>query len=512
MADSLSSSAPNGLQTFGLSWPLLVAVLVVLGSLGSHGFNAVLADPDIYWHIATGQRILEQGAVPHIDPYSHSMPGAAWMPHHWLSEVGIALVYQWAGWSGLVVLAALVFAGTLAYMTRFLVDRMEPVHALLFTGLAAGLLLSHLLVRPHVLVWPLIAIWAGELVRAAEQRRLPAWWLLALMILWANLHGSFTLGFVILAPVALEAVLSLPSSERRGAVLRWSAFAGLSVAAAMLTPSGWQGLQHSFEVARQPQVLSSIIEWRSPDFQQFQPIELWLLLMLGIAYAGRVRLPWWRLLLVLGLTHMALKHQRHASILGLIAPLLMAAPLARQWRVTASAGRDAESLDRLFHALAVPARPKALAAGAVLMACLIGVVVYSGRHAPAAASTPEAALRAAMAAGATGPVLNSYGFGGYLIYRGIPVFIDGRAEQLYGDALVRQYLAALQLADTESLPRLLDKYRIGWTLLQPGTPALAMLDHLPGWRRIYADAVGVVHVRDDRPDIRAGNVERFRLP
>lgn len=493
---------PFSARTFGLSWPLLVAVLVVLGSLGSAGFAGVLADPDIYWHIATGQRILEQGSVPRFDPFSHTAPGVPWVPHHWLSELGIALVFRWASWPGLAVLASLLFAGTLAYMTRFLVDRMEPVHALLFTALAASLLLSHLLVRPHVLVWPLIAIWAGELVRAVEQRRLPAWWLLPLMTLWANLHGSFTLGFVIFIFVALEAVLGLPSEERWTAALRWSVYAGLSVAAAMLTPSGLLGLQHSLEVARRPQVLSNIIEWRSPDFQQFQPIELWLMLMLGIACTGRMRLPWWRLLLVLGLTHMALQHQRHASILGLVAPLMIAAPLARQWRVTAGAGRDAESLDRLFLALSAPARSKALAAAAVLTACLIGASLYSGRYAPAAGNTPDAALRAAMTAGATGPVLNSYSFGGYLIYRGIPVFIDGRAEQLYGDALVRQYLAALQLVDTESLSMLLDKYRIGWTLLQPGTPAVALLDHLPGWRRVYSDAIGIVHVRDGRRDIR----------
>ena len=88
--------------------------------------------------------------------------------------------------------------------------------------------------------------------------------------------------------------------------------------------------------------------------------------------------------------------------------------------------------------------------------------------------------------------MNSYNFGGYLIYRGIPVLIDGRAD-MYGDPFMKQYVAATTLSEAEALPALLAKFRIQWTLLQPGTPAIALLDRLPGWRRVYADDVAVVH-------------------
>src|SRR5258708_928797 len=80
------------------------------------------------------------------------------------------------------------FAITLAGLTRFLLARMEPVHALLFVGMAAAMMLSHLLVRPHVLVWPLFALWVGVQVNASESHRSPPWWLLIVMALWANLH------------------------------------------------------------------------------------------------------------------------------------------------------------------------------------------------------------------------------------------------------------------------------------------------------------------------------------
>ena len=93
-----------------------------------------------------------------------------------------------------------------------------------------------------------------------------------------------------------------------------------------------------------------------------------------------------------------------------------------------------------------------------------------------------------------GPVFNDYAFGGYLIFAGIKPFIDGR--YFYGDAFIKRYFdAAFVLSD--ELPRLLAEYHIAWTLLGAKTPAVVLLDHLPGWRRLYADDIAAVHVRTD---------------
>ncbi|TMJ60070.1 MAG: hypothetical protein E6G83_20430 [Alphaproteobacteria bacterium] len=108
---------------------------------------------------------------------------------------------------------------------------------------------------------------------------------------------------------------------------------------------------------------------------------------------------------------------------------------------------------------------------------------------------PAAALAAVAASHMTGPVLNDYGFGGYLIFSGTPPFIDGRAE-LYGDEFIKRYIHAM-LLESDELPKLLDQYGIAWTLIAPERPAALLLEHLPGWRRLYADDVAVVHVRTD---------------
>ena len=103
------------------------------------------------------------------------------------------------------------------------------------------------------------------------------------------------------------------------------------------------------------------------------------------------------------------------------------------------------------------------------------------------------AISAAEAQHVEGPVFNDYNFGGYLIFRGIKPFIDGR--YFYGDPFIRRYVEAVSLKGNE-LPVLLAQYGIRWTLLQPDQPAVALLDHLSGWRRVYADEIAVVHVRD----------------
>ena len=70
-----------------------------------------------------------------------------------------------------------------------------------------------------------MVVWVGGLIAAADRRGAPSFWLLPLMALWANLHGGFVFGLVLIAPVALDAVVSADATARKPLVLRWAAFA-----------------------------------------------------------------------------------------------------------------------------------------------------------------------------------------------------------------------------------------------------------------------------------------------
>jgi len=182
---------------------------------------------------------------------------------------------------------------------------------------------------------------------------------------------------------------------------------------------------------------------------------------------------------------------RFIELLGFVAPLLVASALALQL------GRRSVSwLDRSMAALAKPAGVGGVAlAGAALLA--ISAVLLRGAVALKASEiTPAAALAAVRAAHIEGPVLNDYNFGGYLIFSGVEPFIDGR--YLYGDPFIKRYAEAIRL-ESDQLPQLLSEYGITWTLIAPRRPAVVLLDHLLGWRRLYADDIAVVHVRDGQP-------------
>jgi hypothetical protein len=318
------------------------------------------------------------------------------------------------------------------------------------------------------------------------------------MVLWANLHGSYMLGLGLAAALAVEAVLHSPDwRSRRQAARGWGTFGVLSIAAALMTPFGIDGPLLPFKLIQMSFSFAVLAEWQSPNFQEFQPLELWLMVLLFAGLSLSWRLPPIRVGIVLLLLHMALQHARHAELVGFVAPLILAPSLASQLR-TRSGGRLAAPIDRIMVELAKPASATGVAlAGAVLLA--FSLALLRGGSIDPDVPTPAKALAVAAEHHVDGPVLNDYGFGGYLIFRGIKPFIDGRYS--YGDAFIRRFVEATEVSSDE-LPRLLAEYGITWTLLSPGRPAVVLLDHLPGWRRLYADHVAVLHIRDGQEAVR----------
>jgi len=484
---------PSTSRVTGLSWPLIIGSLTYLGFL-AYG-NLLLGDPDTYWHIAAGRWIIEHATIPVHDPFSHTMRGSPWTAHEWLAEVMLSLAHQAFDWAGVIALTAAAFAGAMAILTRFLLKDFEPVHALIFAALAVMMTAPHLLARPHVIAMPLLIIWTAHLVRASEQGRAPSFWLLPIMALWANLHGGFTLGLALSLFFALEGILNARQKhETLEAVKSWALFVGLSLISALLTPHGIKGILFTVQILSGSYALDHISEWQSPNFHSIQPLEIWLLAGLAVAFHQGIRLPVFRLALLLALLHLALKHIRHVELIGLLTPLFLATPLARQWRERAAAGRQLASVDQVFRELARGASRRTVTLTMAGLGLITLLSVQLSGPVQKEEITPAGALQAVRNAHLTGSVLNEYSFGGYLIYAGIPPFIDGRAD-MYGDAFMKEYFEALNLTTSDGLQKLLQKYRIEWTLLPPGSAAVALLDHLPEWRRLYADKVAVVHVK-----------------
>lgn len=473
-----------------VSWPVL---------LGLSGFFLVcamglgLADQDVYLHIAVGRWIIAHGYVPSHDPFSFTRTGAPWVAQEWASELLSVLVYRLAGWSGLVFLGAASFGATLAYLTRFLVKRMEPLHALLLAFLAASMMLPYLVDRPHELVWPLTVIWIGGLVQASEERRAPRWWLLAVMLLWANMHGSFILGLVLMFPIALDA-LQRQDKPWRKVAKQWLPFCLSAVAVTLLNPRGYRLLLFPFQLLGIKEIMTVFKDWLPPDLQHLGPLHIWLIAVVGAAFAGRVRLSLVRAGMVLALLYIALEHFRNVALLGMISPLLLASPVAEHARRTARAGKDNGALDLWFALLARPSRSATLwIAGPI--ACIAAMVALNLRHVqPPGIIAPRAALNAVISRVPVPRIFNDVNFGDYLIFRGVPVFVDARAD-VYGQKFLKQTFDSMSLAPGGDLQELLRKYKINAILLGRWMAATHLIAVLPEWKRVYEGPWAVAYVR-----------------
>src|ERR1700722_6837982 len=168
----------------------LAAIAIFLFALAAFS-PQVLGDGDTWSHVATGEWIIAHGAAPNADPFSHSMGGAPWTAHEWLSEVLLALALRFTGWSGVVLLtgaaaasAALIVGSSAARELRGL-----PLVATVAIGLS--LVTANLLARPHVLALPLAAAWGAGLLAARDRGRASPIGLAALIIAWVNTHGGF---------------------------------------------------------------------------------------------------------------------------------------------------------------------------------------------------------------------------------------------------------------------------------------------------------------------------------
>jgi hypothetical protein len=444
--------------------------------------NRLLIDPDTMWQITVGQWIIDHRAVPETDVYSFTMHGQPWISTQWLAQVLFAQAYAIAGWSGPVVLAATAIAATFALLARFLSRHLAPSTTMVFIAAALALTVSHLLARPHVLAMPVMVMWVGELIAAADRRGAPSFRLLPLMALWANLHGGFVFGLVLIAPIALDAVLSADVKSRKSLALRWAAFGMAALIAGCCTPYGWNSLLAPQKILALGSALPLIREWRPADFGSVGPFEVCLLFAIGLALWRGVTLPPLRIVLLLGLLHMALAQGRAAEILALLAPLLLAAPLAGQL-----GGAEVANS-------AAPPPRGALVAG-VLMALVAGTFAYASvqRFEPHSHGSPVAAV-VALKKLHLARIFNDYDFGGYLIANGVAPFIDGRTE-LYGEKFFVDHNAASGLMEPENLFRLLEEYRIEATLMRTQSAATKLLDHLDGWQKVYADDIATIHLR-----------------
>jgi hypothetical protein len=456
-------------------------------------------DPDMWWHLRTGEHILAHG-IPRHDVFSFTVSDHEWITHEWLSEVFMWAVYSLGGLPALSVAFAALSA--LSFWLVYCCSDGRPYLAGFVVVLAAFAAAPSFGVRPQMFTLLMVAAFTyvveGYRKGCFKPRVLLV--LPLLTILWVNLHGGYLLGIgLLLTYVAgdiLEGLLSQQNDRLRLAseARRLAMIVVACLAASALNPNGVAAWTFPFGTLGSAFINQNIVGWRSPDFHSYIYWPFAVLVAVGIvALAMRsTRSPATDVLLLLGTAAAGFMSVYHIGAFGVVAMPIVTRSLARSAHTT-MAGAPLHAPDER-----TMSGYRALANGAILCFGVLATLIVDfhrlSKNAAAVANIyPEAAVSFLEREGlAARHGYNSFAWGGYLIWHRIPVFVDGRNE-VYGDKFLSYYLKAFGITDEWRKP--LDEFDVAYVLVERSSPLGVLLATSGEWREAYADGVARVFTR-----------------
>lgn len=508
------------------------ADLIFLALLGVLVFTPLsaklLGDAGTGWHIRTGQQIIATRAIPRVDSFSSTMQGKPWFAWEWLYDLIAGALDSAFGLNGVVWLTAVVIALVFAWLFRIVVKRgtnLTPAVILVLLAIAASMI--HFLARPHVVSWLFTLAWfviLDGVERSRDRDRQPIsrrWiWILPLLTaVWANVHGGFLVGFVLLGIYWLSAVWGWwhRASEGEGLLFeifssdplaRNAARAGepepgkrvwnltivgvLSVAAGMVNPYGWRLYGHIHQYLANRFLMDHIEEFQSPNFHGISQKCFAILLLIAVAtlaMRGR-QLRVSQLLTLLFAVYSGLYAARNIPTASVLVVAIVA-PLLRE-------RSGSRGFFRRMRALEIQARWHLWAIAGVIATFLIvmnggklgGDQIANARFDPQ--RMPVGAVDFVERQAVGGPILSMDYWGGYLIYRLYPknlVVMDDRHD-LYGEKFLKSYLKTIRVE--QGWEEFLNAHEFSYAIL-PKKAALANAMIATGrWKSVYSDATAVV--------------------
>jgi len=449
-------------------------------------FSTEIADTDFWWHLKTGQYIVEHRSLPVPDPFAYTTSLTHEdqvqhfnLTHEWLAQALLFMVYSVAGFPAIVVVRALILTTVCALAGRLAARLSANFYAGIVAAFAtASVAIEFTADRPTLVTFLFVAFFVTLL-----ELRVALWLLPAISLFWANSHGGFFLGWVILLAYCTE--------HRR----RLWLITACSIAVSGLNPNGFGAITTLLKY-RQSELTTSLLEWQRSSLWG-SPYGFDILLYLAaivLLYSWRrVRPAHWILFAAFAVA--SLMAFRNILLIGFLAPILIAAYFPFQFK-----------LSRIFAWVTPILLVAAIARGS------------SFQFRVATWTTPAAAADYLLANHFTGPLFNTYEQGGYLIWRLYPqnrVFIDGRAlsDSLYQD--YRQILNNDQSsADAVTGPRadLLNHYGVQVVIMNTldyvsGAMyplALALANPAsPEWQLVYDDSQDLIFVRGSQSSVPA---------
>lgn len=472
------------------SFPVVLAAMLIVLAVLTVRFR--FDDPDMWWHLKMGEVVCTTHHIPTADVFSFTTNHHSTIPQEWLSQTLIYGAYRWAGYSGLMLWLCLFSSALLisgyalctVYSGNLKVGWVGALIIWFFATVGYA-------VRPQMVGYFLLTV--ELLILHLGRTRSPRWFLCLppLFALWVNCHGSFSLGLVVAGLIFLcsffqfeMGLLESTRWESRRRLLLGVALL-VSVAALFINPVGIKLVRYPLDVmASLPLNLSSINEWKPLQMNTGRGIGL-LAVIAGIfllVIVQRSKLFGHELALLAAATWFATHHERMTFVFGILVAPILSRLLSTTWD-----NYDAKK-DRWLPNAAV-----------IALSLLTVVCVFPSRRymeQQAETSSPIKAVEFMKTHHLSGNMLNEYVFGGYMIWAAPehPVFIDGRGDIFEWTGVLQDYGRFVTLQGDPNV--VLDKYKIGFCLLDRSESVARILPLLHGWKTIYSDNLSVIIARD----------------
>ena len=433
-------------RLYNMNTVIVLLTALVGSAIIIWGFSSGISGNDYYWHVKTGEWIVTHRTVPTTDVFSWIgvQKGLEWIPHEWLSDVILYLTYYIGGHIGvfvLILVMALVFYGLMIYRAKRVLYINYAV-SMMFLLLLAIVMNSFFYPRPHVFSFFLLYIELSLLYRYLGNPESKGVYLLPLIaVLWSNLHGGYALLSYVLCFLVLLCTL-LPFASKWFAVpllnkcqkLRLAVVGLFCILAVMVNPLGVKALLYPYMNQSDQLMIRVIAEWQSPDAKEIVQLVLFFLPMF-MSIIGYIITPRKKSLIDFVLfsffAFLFLRSIRFIFLWYIFMPFgcLQYLPNIKIKEIKTMWERTVTGVVMLGTIAAIIA-----ASISCVSLCRKGDVISTELSPQMTKYVVEDAPEF---------IFNDYNYGGELIFNGVPVFFDARADLFAEDSVMHDGLTLM---------------------------------------------------------------------
>jgi hypothetical protein len=464
-----------------------------------------ISDPDLWWHLKSGERIVAEGALPQEDSFAFtselfSTPREQSILRGYpISQILLFSAYQVGGFHGVMGLRLLILFTLAFILIRQTRSRRANVTiaALVFSLGMFAFFNAHSLDRPHIYSFLFFPVLIGLMRPTGKE----SWLILPLMTLWANCHGGFIIGLSLLPIYVIGRFLDVgPGQELKHSIL-WVSGGAL---ATFFNPNGWSFFTQIIEGTGSVSI-SNIREY-SNIFEAFALGEQWVLavwalsILALISQLGQAR-RYWSEALPLGATCFLSFYMIRATgffALGMLP--LIAGALSKHYAKLNMTSRQIVSLASILLILFTATQQAQTFATNRQQIFPENDMFY-----------PHSASEFLQKTRIKGHMYNAYDWGGFFIWKLYPqyqVFIDGRTldDELFSDSRKISRGSTQPLGGGDEYEVLLAKYNIEFVVIplqqKNGTfsPLFGSLLGNPRWALIYQDDRAIIFIKKNGPN------------